>query len=151
HTEEFRSVCERLGIAGNSWIFEEVLFSAARAAIEAGDRQFVDSIKALLLAISDQRFAAARDRILAQLLDRYGMIRAAAVHTELRDFAVASWKNPWLASNDAAWSSVLPATKNMVAGWLKLDLIREFFEVLSGERGSDSNRFHFWKQYHEQI
>jgi hypothetical protein len=39
----------------------------------------------------------------------------------------------------------------MIAAWATLDIIRQFFEVLSDDRQTDKRRLEFWQRYHEQI
>jgi hypothetical protein len=39
----------------------------------------------------------------------------------------------------------------MVEGWLKLELIHQFFEALSDKEWQDTGRFEFWCAYHEQM
>ena len=79
--------------------------------------------------IDDKRFATLRDEILAGLIERYHRCKAADVHKELRDFAVAAWKNPWLPLNEMAWGLVSPAARQMISNWLKDHFIYEFFNL----------------------
>jgi hypothetical protein len=39
----------------------------------------------------------------------------------------------------------------MVSGWLKLALIRQFFNLLSADGANDKRRLKFWVRYHEKI
>lgn len=146
----FQRFCVRLGIS-NSWLADEVLLSAAHSAAGSDDRAFVAAVPLLLSHIAQHRFASLRDRILATLLDRYALISPPAVHVALRDFAVGAWKNPWLTRHEAAWGCVKPTTRQMVAGWLKLELIHQFFEVLAEDGRQDKSRFEFWRDYYKQM
>ena len=101
--------------------------------------------------IDDKRFATLRDEILAGLIERYHRCKAADVHKELCDFAVAAWKNPWLPLNEMAWGRVSNAARQMISNWLKLDLIFEFFNLLAEDGRGDRSRFEFWRRYLEQI
>jgi hypothetical protein len=33
----------------------------------------------------------------------------------------------------------------------QVDIIRQFFDVLSDDRGQDRGRFEFWSRYYEQM
>jgi hypothetical protein len=116
-------------------------------------QSFISHIPALLAIAREQRFEALRDEIYARLVTRYADIPSHPVHADLRDALVAAWKNPWLARNASAWSrhDVTAEARRMVAGWLKLDLIHQFFDVLSDDRGQDRSRFEFWSRYYEQM
>src|SRR5690606_6571392 len=108
-------------------------------------------ISALLNAASDVRFQPIRDDIYEGLITRYAAMKSPSIHPELRDALVAAWKNPWMSRNDGAWGRVPDNARNMVASWLKLELIHQFFEVLSDEGRQDRRRFEFWRTYHEQM
>jgi hypothetical protein len=146
------TTCRGLGITGGSWLVREAVRSAKDVAVGTADHEaFKLHISALLGLASEQRFAPLRDEIYAALVTRYADIPARPVHPELRDALIAAWKNPWLVRNDSAWGLVSPEARKMVAGWLKLDLLRQFFDVLSEDRGQDRSRFEFWSRHHEQM
>jgi hypothetical protein len=69
----------------------------------------------------------------------------------LRDFAVAHWGNPWLTLNRAKWSLVANDAREMIAGWLKLILIQQFFGLLAVDGTNDTRRLKFWESYHDSI
>ena len=99
----FKQVSQQLGLTGETWLSGAVLREATAAAVEADDGGFKTHLPTLLRTIEDKRFASLRDEILAKLIERYHRCKAADVHKELRDFAVAAWKNPWLPLNKMAW------------------------------------------------
>lgn len=148
---EFQDVSRRLSLTGSSWLAIETLRSALSAAAALDDHKFIPHINAFLTAAAEPRFRSLRDEIYAALLARYAVLRSAPVNPELRDAVVAAWKNPWLARNDSAWVRVPDPARKMVAGWLKLDLIHQFFEVLSEDGKQDRSRFEFWRRYHEAM
>jgi len=148
---EFQDVSRRLSLTGSAWLAIETLRSALSAAAALDDSAFIHHINPLLTAAAEPRFRSLRDNIYAALLKRYTALRSAPVHPELRDTVVAAWKNPWLARNDSAWGRVPDPARKMVAGWLKLDLIHQFFEVLSEDGKQDRSRFEFWRRYHEAM
>lgn len=147
----FQDAAARLGLFGTSWLPAETLRSALDLAAAGDDRSFAEHMPAFLAAAAEQRFQPLRDDIYAGLLRRYAALRSPAVHAPLRDALVSAWKNPWLARNDSAWGRVPDTARKMVAGWLKLELIHQFFEVLSEDGRQDKRRFEFWRAYHEQI
>ena len=150
-TAEFKDVTQRLGLTGASWLASETILAALNLAVAVPDRLFVNHISALLSAAGEQRFQSLRDEIYAGLLSRYSSMASPAIHAELRDALVGAWKNPWLARNGSAWGRVPEKARQMVAGWLKLELIHQFFEVLSDKAWQDTGRFEFWRTYHNRM
>lgn len=147
----FTEVTEKLEISGASWLALDTLRAALAEATSAKDTLFKGHISAFLNAAGDQRFQPIRDEIYAGLITRYAAMKSPGIHPELRDALVAAWKNPWMSRNDGAWGRVPDHARNMVASWLKLELIHQFFAVLSDEGRQDRRRFEFWRTYHEQI
>jgi hypothetical protein len=147
--EEFKEVKMRLEISGTAWLVTEPVRSALEIAIKQNDRLFTAYIPELLKAANTEGFL--RDEIYSGLLTRYSEITGAAVHPSLRDAVVVAWKNPWLARNDSAWGRVQGKARRMVTGWLKLELIHQFFEVLSEDGRQDKRRFEFWRGYHDKM
>ena len=149
--EELGNVTAKLNITGNSWLAVETVRAALADAIKKTDSKFIGDIPRLLAASAEPRFRVIRDQIYEDILSRYATMQAPLVHAQLRDAVVAAWKNPWLPSNDAAWGRVSDKARRMVTGWLKLEFIHQFFEVLSDEGEQDYRRFKFWRDYYEQI
>lgn len=149
--EEFIWVTEKLEISGASWIASETVKAALTEACHKDDPSFKAYIPAFLSAASDQRFQPIRDDIYEGLLTRYAAMPSPAPHPQLRDALIVAWKNPWMSRNDGAWGRVSEHARNLVAGWLKLELIHQFFEVLSEDGRQDRRRFEFWKSYYEHI
>ena len=87
----------------------------------------------------------------AKLLTRYRTCKTVTIHPGLRDFTVAQWGNPWLSLNGAKWSLVGDDARAMVADWLKLDLIQQFFSLLAADGTNDTRRLKFWERYHDSI
>ena len=150
-TQEFQELARRLGLTGSAWLFIETLRSSLLLAVELPDRQFASHVAAFLTAASEQRFQVLRNEIYTVLLDRYAELANPIVNSRLRDAVVGVWKNPWLALNDSAWGGVTPKARQMVTSWLKLELIHQFFEVLSEDGRQDKRRFEFWRAYHERM
>ena len=149
-TQEFQDMAQRLGLSGTAWLLTETVRSALQLAVKLPDKQFTPHVTAFLAAAIEPRFQVLSNEIYASLLNRYGELANPTVHSLLRDAVVGTWKNPWLALNDSAWGRVTPKARQMVTSWLKLELIHQFFEVLS-EDGQDQRRFKFWLRYHDQL
>lgn len=149
--DELGTLTAKLSITGNSWLAVETVKAALAEATKKTDSGFIADIPRLLAASAEPRFRVIRDQIYEDVLSRYAKMQSPPVHTQLRDAVVATWKNPWLPSNDAAWGRVSDQARRMVTGWLKLEFIHQFFEVLSDEGQQDRRRFEFWRAYHEQI
>lgn len=150
---EFNDASRGLSLTGVSWLAAETLRAALQAAAAQDDPTFTSHIPALLAAAGEKRFLSLRDETYAGLLIRYASIPSPPVHAELRDALVGAWKNPWLSRNDSTWGQrhIPDSARKMVAGWLKLELIHQFFEVLSEDGRQDQSRFQFWRGYHEQM
>lgn len=147
----FTSTLEQMRIVGTSWLAGDVVRSALGLAVGGDDVAFTGQIDALLSAAGEKRFLGLRDEIYAGLLTRYAACRGARPHDRLRDAVIGAWQAPWLLKNQAAWGRVSDATRKMVEGWLKLELIHQFFDVLSDDKQQDRRRFEFWRGFHEQM
>lgn len=146
----FQDAMQRLGLPGTSWLAGETIRSALAIALNLDNHAFTAHIPAFLEAAVEPRFQPLRDDIYVDLIRRYAAIPSPPVHGPLRDALVSAWKNPWLDRNDPAWRRA-GAARSMVAGWLKLDLIHQFFEVLSEDGRQDKGRFEFWRTYHHLM
>lgn len=151
NSSEFNEASRGLSLTSASWLAAETLRAALETATAQGDPIFTSHIPAFLSEASEKRFLSLRDDIYARLLSRYASISIPPVHPDLRDALVVAWKNPWLARNDTTWGRVSDAARKMVAGWLKLELIHQFFEVLSEDGRQDRSRFEFWRSYHDKM
>ena len=150
-SEEFAEAEQRLAFSGASWIAREVVQAQIKAVISLGDNDFKQYIPALLKLVGEERHASLLDRGLALLLERYSTTNPLVVHAGLCNFAVAHWKNPWLDVNRSRWRLVSESARKMVADWLKLDFIKQFFELLSADGSNDTRRLDFWGRYHRRI
>jgi hypothetical protein len=149
--ETLRVVCEKLCLTGDTWLATEAIRTAAAAVMAGQDAFFIENIAVLLRVFDEPRFALLRDEVLAKLLERYAATHDRPVHVALRDFAVNAWKNPWLQANAPGWRRVSTDVRKMVASWLMLDLISQFFLLLSEDGKNDGRRFEFWRRYLDQI
>jgi hypothetical protein len=148
-SEEFEEARKALEIHENSWLIWRLVLGTIEAAARKEDALFRRLLPDLLNLLTKHPLAT--NHGLAKLLTRYQVSEAPVVHTDLRDFAVGHWGNPWLALNSAKWSLVAAETRQMVSGWLKLILIQRFFNLLAADGTNDTRRLRFWERYHDSI
>lgn len=146
---EFDSAREALDIHEDSWLIRLLVLGQIEAAAHANDQGFIGHLPKLLPLLEKHPLAV--NDGLTRLLNRYEACASPIAHAALRDFAVARWGNPWLTLNKAKWSQVSAETRAMVADWLKLDLIRQFFSLLAADGSNDTRRLKFWERYHDSI
>ena len=150
-SDAFEEAGLQLGFSGTSWVTRAVVAARIEAAIHRPDPVFKAHLASLLKLLGDRRYAVLLNTGLAQLLERYAKTLPLMIHPELRDFAVEHWKNPWLPINQNRWALVSESTRKMIDNWLKLDLMKSFFELLSADGSNDTRRLDFWISYVDQI
>ncbi len=150
-SDEFEETGQQLGFSGTSWVARAVVNARIGAAIHRPDHEFKAHLPELLKLLSDRRYAPLLNASLAKLLERYAKTQPLVIHHELRNFAVEHWKNPWLPINKNRWALVSEFIRKMVGSWLKLDLMKNFFELLSADGSNDMRRLEFWIRYIDEI
>lgn len=150
-SDEFEEAGRQLGFSGTSWVARAVVNARIDTVIRRPDQEFKAHLSELLKLLSDRRYAPLLNASLAKLLERYSKTEPIVVHQELCNFAVEHWKNPWLPINQNRWALVSESTRNMVARWLKRELMKSFFELLSADGSNDTRRLDFWVNYEDQI
>ena len=148
-TEVVDRFCSHLEIADASWLVRKLVLAQVEAATREVDHGFHRRVQPLLKVLSG--YPLLEDAGLQLILNRYAQIESPPLHPELRDRAMECWGSPWLELRQVNWSRVSKEAQQLVATWIKLDLIREFFEALSEDRQTDKRRLQFWQQYHESI
>lgn len=149
HSDEFDHAREALDIHENSWLIWRLVLGQVEAAAREDDTNFQHYLSSLLDLLAKHPLTV--NVGLAKLLSRYRLLKAPVVHAGLRDFAVAHWGNPWLSLNRVKWSLVTDEAREMIAGWLKLILIQQFFSLLAADGTNDTRRLKFWEGYHDSI
>lgn len=149
HSDEFEHARAALDIHENSWLIWRLVLGQVDAAAREDDANFQRHLSSLLDLLAKHPLAI--NDGLAKLLSRYRLLKVPVVHAGLRDFAVAHWGNPWLSLNRAKWSLVTNDVREMIAGWLKLILIQQFFSLLAADGTNDTRRLKFWESYHDSI
>ena len=154
-TDRLVSVCDRLGINRESWVWQEVVLAYLREVCERDDKDFANALpRAMDLADGHMDLkldeSTAR-KVIAELVKRYERSTPRPEHPRLRDLAVAFIGNPWLKKTAwDAWVKHEPARK-MVDGWLKVRLIRDFFELLAQDGAAEKRRLDYWLRFESVI
>lgn len=138
-----------LNVSDDSWLMRKLILVQIEEATTETDARFKSLVQTLLDLLKGHELL--ENDGLALILNRYSSMRSPELHVGLRDTAIQIWGNPWLDRNSPNWSRVAPGARKLVTNWLKLDLIREFFEAMSEDRQADPRRVKFWEQYHDQI
>jgi hypothetical protein len=134
-----------IGIAANSWIQTTLLLATVQTACASNNETFkgyVDTLLALLSATPAIKLSGLKD-----ILNRYARINSPKEHRALRATAIELLGNPLLVSNAPRWDTISVEAKKMVSDWLKLQLIEQFFELLSHDGATDKRRVKFWAEY----
>ena len=145
----FETIRNELEISDQSWVVRNFILAQLDAAANRADhlyKQLLSQLQGLL-----EKHPLFLDEGLARLLERYRVCKPPDLDVGLRDFAVGHWGNPWLKLNDKRWGRVSAETRQMVTGWLKLKLMRDFFRLLSDDGINDRRRLEFWLRYIDQI
>ncbi|MDX8380182.1 MAG: EH signature domain-containing protein [Gallionella sp.] len=140
----FEEIRERLELDSGSWLVKQLVMAPIRATPGMKDVIFKAQLDRILLLLTDYPLFV--DAGLKVLLDRYAQCRDPAIHTGLRDFSIEHWGNPWLVDNAPQWQCGARA-REMLAYWLKRELLRGFFELLSNDDQTHSRRRNFWDLY----
>ena len=149
HRETFDTVRAALAVSENSWLIWKVVLGQIDAATDKDDEGFKRTIPTLLELLG--RHPLALGPGLAAVLKRYGACRDRSLNGTLRDFSVEKWGNPWLSINADRWGRVDDDVRQMIAAWLKLELIRKFFGLLAADGMNDKRRVKFWERYYDSI
>ena len=154
-TDELRSLCGALGIASTSWVWDQAMMAYVRAVCNGEDQQFQQGMPDVLDLVNGRA-----EMKLAQLLStratamtvaRYANCADRPEHPDLRDTSLRCVGNPWV--NRTAWDAHVqhePA-RQMVEGWLKRRLIKDFFELLAHDGGADLRRLNYWLKWEPEI
>jgi EH_Signature domain len=153
NTDHIKALAENLGIPASSWFWQELVLGAVRHATQGNDDQFRGQILMLIELVKSA--PVYRDKVIAEILNRYYKCSSKAVHPELRDFVIHAsvWKNPKLkvAGIATAWNQVPEAVWRMVMGWVNERNLKDFFDILAARRHADHGRLKFWSRYMSQI
>jgi hypothetical protein len=150
-----------LAIPQDSWLWEEALLSRVKQAVSLADAPFQDSIDRVLSVIfSTPELSISRRleaRCVALLVSRYARCASRRECLALRDAAISSIGNPWLRRQ--AWDAYVRdaagkpdvAARELILGWLRRGLIKDFFELLSEDRAAEPRRLQYWLRFEPVI
>ncbi|MBL0395304.1 hypothetical protein JJ685_29500 [Ramlibacter monticola] len=154
-TSEMKAVCSSLGIPSTSWVWEEALMEYVSAVCRYGDPDFRAKLPAVLKLVNgdaDLKLPPTlATRAAAQTVRRYSHCSDKPERQDLRDTSLSLIGNPWL--KRTAWDAHVdhePA-RQMVEGWLKRRLIKDFFELLAQDGAADLRRLNYWLKWEPQI
>lgn len=155
NSDELREVCSGLGIASASWVWEDALMAYVQAVCALDDKTYKKRIGDVLNLVngrSDMKLPPTMStRATAMTVVRYAACSDQTEHPDLRDSALQWIGNPWL--KRTAWDAEVrhePA-RQMVEGWLKRRLIKDFFELLAQDGSADLRRLNYWLKWEPQI
>ena len=158
---ELNQAINELAIPTESWVREEAVFAQMKAASALRDEDFIKALPKMLgIAQGRADVAVSKSlaiRCVALLVSRYAHCAAKPEHPALRDAAISVIGNPWL--RRTAWDAYVlddrgkpnNAAREMVNGWLKRRLIRDFFDLLSDDSAGDPRRLDYWLRFEPMI
>jgi EH_Signature domain len=150
-----------LGVPSSSWIREEAVYALMQAGANLNDAGFHSHIARLVdIATGKTGLRLSKSisiRCVALLVSRYAASGSRPENIALRDAAVQFIGNPWL--HRMAWDSYVldkhghpdNDAREMVNSWLKVRLIKDFFDLLSEDRSADSRRLNYWLGFEPAI
>ena len=150
-----------LAIPRESWVLEEAVFAQMRAGAGLDELAFKETLPQLLVIASGKTGVEVSKplaiRCLALLVARYARCESKPEHLQLRDAAITAIGKPWL--RRSAWDAHVrddrgrpyDEAREMVNGWLKRRLIRDFFELLSEDGSADNRRLAYWLRFEPII
>jgi hypothetical protein len=154
-TDDLRALFGGIGIESNSWVWDEVVMAYVRSVCERGDAEFHDALRCVVPFLNGKATIKLPQllaiRATAAVVTRYAQCGNRPEHDGLRDACVALIGNPWL--DPTAWRARVghePA-RQMVEGWLKRRLIKDFFEVLAKDGAADLRRLKYWLKWEPEI
>ena len=150
-----------LAIPSDSWVMEETVLAAMRAAALLDDDDFRAALPRLLAISFGQAGVAVSAplsmRCIAKLLSRYARSASVPAYRQLFDAALGKIGNPW--RRRASWEIHVQddhgrpddLAREMVSAWLKHRLITDFFEIFGGAAGCDRRRTDYWLRFEPFI
>ena len=155
NSRELKEVCVGLGIAGSSWVWQDAFVAYVHLVCAGTDANFVKELNLLLDLVNGRAEItlplALATQAAAIIVIRYSSSANKPEHAALRDTCLHWIGNPWL--KRTAWDAHVnnePA-RQMVNGWLKRRLIKDFFELLAQDGAADLRRLNYWLKWEPQI
>lgn len=152
---ELHEVCAGLGISSNSWVWVEAMMAYVKQVCQGSDKAFNERMQSVLDLVNGKTSVTLPPALAvmaaAMMVKRYEHCVEHPEHAGLRDTCVQWIGNPWV--KRVAWDSAVnhePA-RLMVNSWLKLRLIKDFFELLAADGAADVRRLNYWLKWEPQI
>lgn len=152
---ELKEICAGLGISGTSWVWQDALMAYVRVVCAFSDAKFLSELTRLLDLINGRGEitlpAVLAVKATAMVVIRYCTCFDQPENVVLRDTCIHWIGNPWI--DRTAWDAHVnhePA-RQLVNGWLKRRLIKDFFELLAQDGAADLRRLHYWLKWEPQI
>lgn len=158
---DLRQAIKEMDIPSESWVMEEAVFAHMKAASTLKDEDFKSALSQLLAVAQGKTGVdvskSLATRSVALLVVRYARCTSKPEDMALRDAAIAVIGNPWL--RRSSWDAYVLDNKGkasdeareMVNGWLKRRLIRDFFDLLSADSAGDTRRLDYWLRFEPMI
>jgi hypothetical protein len=154
-TQELKEVCAGLGIESTSWVWNEAFLAYVQTVCAMPEGLFVGHLNGVLDLLNGKGQIHLPESMAieaaAHCVIRYSKSASAAEHPYLRDTCVRRIGNPML--EQTKWDAFVdhePA-RQMVASWLKQQLIKDFFELLAQDGAADIRRLNYWLKWEKHI
>jgi len=159
-TVVYQTLQDGLGVPRDSWLWQELVVSQVEVACNHDDKDYQDDLERLLRMLHANSMMLSENltiSCIAMLVSRYAQCSSKPEHPALRDAAVTHIGNPWL--KKTAWDAHVrtkdgqphDAARQMVNGWIKRELIKNFFELLSDDGTADPRRLNYWLRFEPVI
>ena len=152
---ELEDLAQGLAISSESWVWKKAVLTYVETVAEMrADGDFRQSLKSALHALDNElggKHIHLGDELrkcgTASLLRRYARCSEHPQHEALLDQALQCFGKPWL--HRTAWDAYVADedARRMVDGWIKTELIRDFFQLLADDGVANPERMHFWPQF----
>jgi hypothetical protein len=140
-------IAEDLRMPVNSWFWDQLILSTAKAICDLDDQAFLNKIETIFFLAEKKPHY--KTKLLAMILERYAESKYVdQVHPKLKLEALNQWDNPQYTSS-VGWLNVSPKVKQMVNQWFIRADLEAFFRVF-GE-SSDERRFSYWMRFIKQM
>jgi hypothetical protein len=157
----FNELIHALTIPGDSWIHDELILAPFRKIARYDNPRFLDSVERAMLLLERGstigHYPKLRVEALAILLSRCAKISGLSPQLRIQALALDLIGHPRL--DCSSWENCVQTemdepdedARRMVDRWLKLRLIRDFFELLSSDRKAAQDRIHYWTGKEPEI
>jgi hypothetical protein len=160
-TSALQEAKDGLAIRQDSWVFEEAVLAQVHHVVGLKDLFFQESIDRILaIVFRNSEFNVSKGlarRCVALLVSRYARCSSRHQNMALRDATLESIGNPWLRRQ--AWDAYVVdehhrpdnEARELILSWLRQQLIKDFFELLSEDRAADPRRLNYWLRFEPVI